>query len=181
MNERVAKLIKDFGGKTYKYCDLPKESQLAIAQYLSFTAGGPWNIPTEVSQAYSRANLYYYDRPTGLNRQYVSRIAEANLIFNRNLPVYVKDYGKEKFGYIEAIPMKVLTDCVMQDEDLQSWDCWQAYHKWYMKIGPKHRATNDHWPVFLSSIAYDTLEDGWTRLHQYSARNLERVPAVYYA
>jgi hypothetical protein len=121
-----------------------------------------------------------------------------------HLPLLIKQHGAEEFGYIERLPLKALIASVLQDQDvtglpaLESWDAimlgrwarfaaacrkergesWENYHRRYMRMGTKHRASSNLWPVILSSFEEETLEDGWTRFHQYVHRGLRTCPAV---
>jgi hypothetical protein len=85
-----------------------------------------------------------------------------------------------KFG-IATASMTDLIDAIMDDDELvDAFDSWAAYHAWYMKRGgvPHHKT---RWPVILSRFDDETLEDGWHRLHSYYRDGDDTVPVIWYA
>lgn len=151
---RNKRLIRCFGGEVMPFRDLPVPAQLAIAHYMAVD-GEAWKLPP------------VFERE-----------------FRSMLPWFRKKYGAKKFGYVE-IPMEILTDAIMDDEymaidrpDLRTFD---EYHRWYVQKGgiPDHPETG-RWPVILSSMDEQTLQDGWHRLHDYYRKGAEVIPAVYY-
>ncbi len=163
--------IENYNGQLVKYRDLPRESQLAIAHYMAID-GEAWDIPAcfdaQLSSSYGQ--------------EWEDRVEKFEGIFAKQLPFYVEKYGDEEFGYIEELPIAVLIKSCMEDADLaKDWAKWKNYHEWYMeKIGAKHEAPSNLWPVILSAFRGETLEDGWTRFHQYADRKLKSCPAVFY-
>ena len=164
VNLRATKLIREHGGKIYKFRDLPREAQLALVQYMAVD-GEAWELAPGLEDACGEKGKGWHK------------------ILARFLPFYVKGYGKVEFGYIASIPVKVLIASILEDADAGDWKAkgWQALQDWYMGHGVKHTApSRKPWPVILSSFDDETLEDGWTRFHQYAEKGLEACPALWY-
>jgi hypothetical protein len=83
------------------------------------------------------------------------------------------------FG-IGKLSMRALIDEIVADEDLAEFPSWAAYHAWYLTQGgvPHHQ---ERWAVILSDDDYETLQDGWHRLHSYYRDGRRVVPVVWYA
>lgn len=170
INRRAAKLIRQYGGRIVKYRDLPQEAQLALAQYMAVD-GEAWEVAPGLDEA---MRAYWPKRD----------VKSWESVLRKFLPFYIDQYGGFDFGYIDAVPVKALIESAMTDRELQQdWQGWQEYHRWYMREagGPKHNAPGKKpWPVVLSSFDDETLEDGWTRFHQYAERGLKTCPAVWF-
>ena len=163
LNLRATDMIREHGGKILKFRNLPQEAQLALVHYMAID-GSAWKVAPGL------------DEETYRERGWAK-------VLSRFLPFYVKKYGKAEFGYIASIPINTLIDSVLNDADAGDWKNkgWQSLHEWYMKAGPKHKAlAKKPWPVILSSFDDETLEDGWTRFHQYAEKGLKACPALWY-
>jgi hypothetical protein len=177
-NKRVAAMIDAYDGQLVRYADLPHEAQLAMAQYMAID-GEAWQAPEAVYEAFGKAFKYSHT-----SKKWREIQAAAHQMFIDSLPLMVQKYGSIEFGYIAALPMKVLIESVMKDADMKKdyagLEGWKQYHDWYMGTGTKHEAPSDLWPVILSSFDDETLQDGWTRFHQYAERHLLTCPALFY-
>lgn len=102
------------------------------------------------------------------------------------LPWYRKEYGAQRFGYVE-LPTKEVIDAIWDvDEDLRNeFDTVNEWIKWYLESGgggvPDHASSN-RWPVILSGDAFEgeVLQDGWHRLSDYIRKGARVIPALYY-
>lgn len=93
---------------------------------------------------------------------------------------YQRHYGDEVFG-VANLAAQRLKEAVMCDEDIaHSYPNWDAYTQSYCSSGdvPEH-AGDDLWPVMLSQDDYETLQDGWHRLHSYLRAGHQTIPAVF--
>lgn len=163
-NRRVWDLIRQYGGKTVRYADLPRPAQLAIAHYMGVDSdGAAWgeNLPAW-ADALSLPQLQ-------------RRLPEL-------LPYLKQRYGDKPFGFVR-IPMKALADSIMQDEDIGTdYRTFDEYHRDFVRGGymPRH-GTRDMWPVILdTNNEFETLQDGWHRLHRYYQLGARSIPAIYY-
>jgi hypothetical protein len=184
VNRRAAKLIRQHAGEVRKYEDLPQEAQLALAHYMAID-GEAWELAPGLEKAIEKHAAYFRGKKRGI---------KATRAWNNTLagflPFYVEQYGNLDFGYISALPVVALIAAVMKDAEMElDWhgvEGWKKYHAWYMEksrgvAGPKHRApADDPWPVILSSFDDETLQDGWTRFHQYAENGRETCPAVWF-
>jgi hypothetical protein len=164
-NKRLAKLINDYHGRLVKYRDLPVECQLAMAYYMAID-GEAWTAPQEI-----------YNSPHLTTQQ------QKDAKFRHSIPHFVEHYGNTEFGFIPALPIAALIGAVMQDADLKNdYVSWEAYNNWYLSRGTKYqvKANSPPWPVILSSFKDETLEDGWSRFHQYAQQQLPTIPALFY-
>lgn len=161
-NRRVRKMIRDYGGEVMRFDELPKPAQLAIAHYMAID-GEAWELPERY-------------RPFGVSVKHLKKSLPDMLPHFRDL------YGHKKFGYVK-IPMSELAASIMQDEDIRNeYDTFDEYHDWFISGGdiPKH-TTKDPRPVILDTVNdFETLEDGWHRLHRYYELGMRTIPAVYY-
>jgi hypothetical protein len=184
VNRRAAKLIRQHRGEVRKYKDLPQESQLALAHYMAID-GEAWKLAPGLVEVIEQHAAHL----RGNKRDSRTTVAWNNALVGF-LPFYVEQYGNFDFGYIPALPVVALIESCMKDLELeQDWpgvEGWKRYHEWYMGkscggAGPKHVVPADKpWPVILSSFADETLQDGWTRFHQYVKKRLETCPAVWF-
>ena len=181
-NRRAARLIRQHGGKVVMYRNLPEEAQLAPAQYMSID-GEAWELAPGLEDAMSD---HWRKFPNPAERHGKAATKAWGKTLARYLPFYVAEYGDFDFGYIESIPVLALIESCMDDNGLKEdygLNGWENYHEWYMQAGggPKHAATSDKpWPVILSSFPDETLDDGWTRFHQYAQQKRETCPAVWF-
>ena len=182
INKRVATLIQNHKGQLVKFRDLPLEAKLAVAYYMALD-GEAWNAPDTLYAAYRKANDYGREH-NWKGKQFDTLTKAAKQLFIDTIDHFVRDYGDEEFGYVAAVPIRTLIESCMKDRELaQDWnglEGWKPYHKWYIGRGSKHAATSDLWPVILSCFPDETLQDGWTRFHQYVDRHLETCPAIFY-
>ena len=162
-NRRVWALIRRYGGKSVRYADLPRPAQMAIAHYMVVDSeGAAWGekLP-EWTEALSVPQLK-------------ARLPEL-------LPYLKRRYGDKPFGLVQ-IPMTALAQSIMQDEDMSGFKSFDDYHRMYIGQGdmPRH-GSKDMWPVILDTTNdFETLQDGWHRLHRYYQLGAASIPAVYY-
>jgi len=163
-NRRVWSLIRKYNGVSILFRDLPRPAQLAIVHYMVVDSdGGAWGK----------------DLPEWTDSLSVPQL-KAQL--PKLLPYLTDRYGDRPFGYV-TIPMRALTESVMQDEDIgKDYRTFDEYHRAFIKQGdmPKHVA-RDPWPVILDTQNnFETLQDGWHRFHRYYGLGMQSVPAIYY-
>ena len=104
---------------------------------------------------------------------------DAKAGLTQMLPQYVERYGDQLFG-VATICTEAIKASVMQDEDIAgSYDSWEQYHAWYMRGGAVKHQESNRWPVTLSPDNYETLLDGWNRLHSYIRDGAAVIPAVF--
>lgn len=98
------------------------------------------------------------------------------------LPEYIRKNGDDKWGVV-ALPANRVKQAVLADEDIaSSFSSWEEYASWYCgslgdsvpQYGPDNR-----WPVILSSDDYDTIYDGWHRMHSYLRSGHADIPAIF--
>lgn len=166
---RNAALVWDHDGVIMSFDRLPTESRMALIQYKAVD-GEAW--------ALSPMLLRVLKETAGDNipeKVWVGKL-------RRTVPYYTKHHGAELFGYIAALPTSALTAVVMDDAALvDRFDDFQHYHDWYMSIIGKHQAVDRRpWPVMLSNFPDETLQDGWTRFHQYVEQGQQTLPAIWF-
>ena len=83
------------------------------------------------------------------------------------LPYLKRRYGDKLFGLVQ-IPMTALAQSIMQDEDTSDFRELRLPRMYVGQGGmPRHRV-KDMWPVILDTTNdFETLQDGWHRLHRY--------------
>lgn len=99
----------------------------------------------------------------------------------RCLPRMVELYGGTLFG-VALLPRESLQQAILQSKEIGGdFPDWDAYHAWYVNAGdmPNH-GTKNRWPVILSDLGDEVLQDGWHRLHCYLKRGDADIPAVFY-
>lgn len=170
VNGRSARLARQYGGRIVPFKALPQPARLALIHYMAID-GEAWELAPPLLTLTRRDP----GKPSKMQRA---------------LPFYTRQYGTTPFGFITALPIKALIESCMKDQDVTDWSTWTQYHEWYMGRGggeaqpkhrPKHRApARDLWPVILSPFPNETLEDGWTRFHQYADRGLKACPAIWF-
>lgn len=173
VNEAQAAMIRAHDGVTLPYRLLTPQAQMALAQYMAID-GEAWELAPGLDAAMAaHRGKYHYE---GAADEESTRVwAET---FRKFLPFYVEKYGDEEFGSVE-IPTDTLVREVMARSDDLVTD-WDAYHEWYMSRGTKHQATEEGWPVILSSYTDEVLQDGWNRFHHYVGQGKPTIPAVWY-
>lgn len=155
---RIDKLIARLTAvQEVAFRDLPLSHQLAIVQYMAVD-GEAWDILFEDSAD--------------------AEAVKASLV--TAMPAYVQRYGYKKWS-VAVIPVDVIKEAVMADEEIAgAFACWDDYAAWYGASGcvPSHGPEN-RWPVILSGDDYETLADGWHRLHSYIRAGHADIPAVF--
>ena len=170
-NLRVKKLIRQYGGWIMPYRELSREAQLAMAHYMAI-AGEAWKPSPD------------FDRWNAIHFPYDATKASHQKHFQADRPYYVQRYGNRRFGFV-VIPMVDLGKSIEKDQDCKD-ECldFDHYHHWYVDTLhnplPRHKKTN-LWPIILSDFAFETLQDGWHRLHAYYRRGIKQVPCLFYA
>ena len=154
---RTERLAKTFGGKIMAYKDLPIPAQLAIAHYMAID-GEAWTLPEIVTRDWS-----------------VRKLRRELPGF---LPYFRAQYGKTKFGYVR-IPTAALIEEIKRDAAYKEAGEPELFRDEPGFKIPKHPSTS-RWPVILSDINDETLQDGWHRLGAYYRQRARVVPAVYY-
>ena len=140
----------------HQFRTLPLSHQLAIAWYMAID-GQAWDC-------FIDENI----RDEG----------EAKVALMAAMPNYVREYGDTLWGAVD-LPVDRVKMAVMADEDISSsFHSWDDYAVWYGDV-PEHGPEN-RWPVILSSSDYETLQDGWHRLHSYIRAGHTDIPAVFY-
>lgn len=149
-------------GQAYQlvaYRDLSVPCQLAIAQFLAID-GDAWEP--------------FFD---------VRKLEEGNTgpALMASLPEYVRVYGDTLVGVID-LPAQRIKQAVMADPDLAtSYSSWEDYTASYCAGGDvPHYGVENRWPVILSSDDYETLLDGWHRLHSYMRAGFASIPAIFF-
>ncbi|WP_155293353.1 hypothetical protein [Comamonas testosteroni] len=96
------------------------------------------------------------------------------------LPAYLLQHGDGEWGVLN-IAAERLKQFVMADEDRATGsETWEEYAAAYCAGGDvPHYAPDDRWPVFLSADDYETLLDGWHRMHSYMRSGFVDVPAIF--
>lgn len=152
MNWITKSLIRKHGGKVLPFRKLSIPAQAAMAFYMSVD-GTAW------------------DQPSTLDRD----IVEV-------LPWYRRQYGSDRFGYVELPTKEVVSAIWDVHEDLrEEYGSIQEWVEWYRSHGdvPDH-PENSRWPVILSSIEDEFLQDGWHRFSDYLRKGAKVIPAIYY-
>ncbi len=152
-SRRNKRLVERYGGKVMPYRDLPVPAQLANAWYMAVD-GEAWQVP-----------LGFSERP-----------------FELALPWFVRKYGATRIGYVE-IPIKALTDAILEDEELRERGVkdFYDYHEWFIsQVDLPDHPRKGRYPVILSGFEEETLQDGWHRLHDYYSKGAKVIPALYY-
>lgn len=146
----------------FRYKDLPRPHQLALAYFLAL-------------QRDAWANLLPEGTPGGKGPHLTAALATA-------LPRYVSQYGDLPFGGGELPPLGDVAAAVMEDPGIKSaFPTWEAYHAWYCSLGGVPAYVGEEpWPVILSASEEETLLDGWHRLHAYAMAGRTTVPVVYF-
>jgi len=96
------------------------------------------------------------------------------------LPAYLLQYGDDEWGVLN-IAAERLKQSVMADEDRATGnDSWEEYAAAYCAGGDvPHYGPDNRWPVLLSPDNYETLLDGWHRMHSYMRSGFADVPALF--
>ncbi len=145
-------------GKNYQilcFRDLPATHQLALVRNMAVD-GDAWEV--------------FYDDSCFDNTALIDA-----------LPDYVREYGDGVWGAV-TLPSGCVKKAVMADEDIESsFSCWEDYAAWYCKADDvPHHDHENRWPVILSSEDYETLLDGWHRLHCYMRDGHKDIPAIFH-
>lgn len=152
-----SELIRVYGGKVYRYRDLPAPACLALAHYMAFD-GEAWEAPPDWT--------------------HLSRLASV-------LPWFTEKYGGFRMGYIPQVPSRLILDLVwaFNVEVRQDFDSVDEYHHWYVTEGgvmPRH-SRRARWPSILAGENDpEVLQDGWHRFHAYVEMGMRTVPLIYY-
>lgn len=142
--------------RVLQFRNLPLSHQLAIAWYMAID-GQAWD--------------YFID-------ENISEAEEVKAALVVAMPNYVREYGETLWGTAD-LPVDRVKTAVMADEEISSsFHSWDDYAVWYGDV-PEHGPAN-RWPVLLSSSDYETLQDGWHRLHSYIRAGHTDIPAVFY-
>lgn len=180
--------IKKYGGKVVPFSKLPLPYQLAMIQYMAFD-GEAWEVPDE--EAYPPVNVPQNQIRNG---RYLKGLKSVTKYIKKNLPFWVKKYGKVKFGMLQ-VPMKDFCTVIQSKNNKEDdWDSFKEYHKWYKgeclwKNSNKHYS--EIWPSILDSDCmdldgkinpnnWDVLQDGWHRFHTYVEQGKKTMPLIYY-
>lgn len=96
------------------------------------------------------------------------------------LPAYLIQHGDDEWGVLN-IAAERLKQSVMADEDRATGsETWEEYAAAFCAGGDvPHYDTDDRWPVLLSEDNYETLLDGWHRMHSYMRSGYAEVPALF--
>lgn len=96
------------------------------------------------------------------------------------LPAYLIQHGDDEWGVLN-IEAERLKQSVMADEDRATGsETWEEYTAAYCAGGDvPHYDSDDRWPVLLSADNYETLLDGWHRMHSYMRSGAAHVPAIF--
>lgn len=96
------------------------------------------------------------------------------------LPEYIRENGEDKWG-VKTLPVDAVKTAVMADEDIaSSHPTWEAYAEAYCDDDVPHYGSEDRWPVILSGDDYETIYDGWHRMHSYVRSGHADIPAVFW-
>jgi hypothetical protein len=173
-------------GKVYKFKDLPKEAQLAIAHYMGVD-GEAWSFeelgvfeglvdPHEFSAQDEREE---FDAAFKHNAE----VIVANL--KSVLPEIVEAHGDYEIGLV-TVPTAELIELwgEIDSDATEDFDGnFDAYHAWYQSTrhdDGRGGGENPTWPVILSGFHDELLEDGWHRFHQYIANGAEEITCLWY-
>jgi hypothetical protein len=175
-NLRTARLIRKYGGYLAPFGKLPRTAKMAMVQYMAID-GEAWDLSPKLDDDTTqhlrnyRTNLHSLEATAAWNK-----LLQGNLLF------YLDKYHDFDMGFIPALPMQELIDEVTRDAEIRlDYKDWDTYHKWYMSLEPKHLAPSEEpWPVILSSFPDETLQDGWTRFHQYAQQGRTHCPALWF-
>lgn len=161
-------LIKKYNGKVFKFKDLPKEAQAAIAHYMAID-GEAWEHPEDFP--FKTTSCKY-----------------GEAVFERT-EWWAKEYGSEKFGLVVLPTEEIIRAIMSRDSDMtddfgKGVENFPAYHDWYLNhIGQMPNHKNSIWPVILrgeSGRPFEFLEDGWHRFHDYVRKEVKEIPALWY-
>lgn len=163
LEKRNRALVKRYGGDVMPFQDLPVPAQLAMILYMAID-GEAWQFPE------------------GTGNWSLAKMEEEMPAL---LTYFRKTYGKQRFGYV-MIPMGALMGSILKDPwltEIKKFESHEDYDQWLHKqLGfrsTEYPPTN-RWPVILSSMDDETLQDGWHRLHAYYHQGAKMVPAIYY-
>lgn len=160
---RNSKFVKR--GKLVKFADLPKTYQNALIHYMSVD-GAAWAVEED-----------WDDWKWGEGQPYTleerSQVMEDIEKFRHR---FVDKWGDKLFGCAE-VPYQELIEARKGDDDFSSDDQCN-----YQLARPKiflEEYTIPTWPVILSNLHHETLQDGWNRFGMYCKLKLN-VPVVWY-
>lgn len=96
------------------------------------------------------------------------------------LSAHLLHHGDDEWGVLNVAAER-LKQSVMADEDRASGnESWEQYAAAYCAAGDvPHYDSDDRWPVLLSADNYETLLDGWHRMHSYMRSGAVDVPAIF--
>lgn len=173
--------IKKYKGKVVPFAKLPLSYQLAMIRYMAFD-GEAWEVPEESDVVYVGDDA--------------KNLAAETKWIKKNLPYWVKKYGKQKFGMME-VPMKDFCKIVYDNFNFhnpEEFKSFKEYHKWYVgaclwKNSNKHYS--EIWPAILdcertytdgrvSKTDWEVLQDGNHRFHTYVELGKKTMPLIYY-
>lgn len=173
------KLISRNKGEVLKYRDLPKEAQLAIAQYMAVD-GEAWLFEDTV--------LFegLEDRPVGCSPADSLRIQDRNQNkiagqIEEILPTIIERKGDSEFGIVDVLTKELIREMWGTNSLLvEEYDTFEEYHEWFVSSDSGYMRDNPTWPVILSSFDDELLQDGWHRFHSYVKIGAEKITCIWY-
>lgn len=169
--ENDGRRIDELLGDDYelvRFRDLPEPHRMAMAWYMGVD-GEAW------------LDVVGIDLDLGRGRE---GIARQKAMLRRKLPAIDRRYGDVVFGVVD-LRMEAMLEAMVDDrwaqeegldlEGVRARHASESPQADYPEHGP-----NDRWPVILSNIDRDTLDDGWNRFAAYVRNGHDDVPALFY-
>lgn len=156
-----------------QFKDLPEPYQRSMVFYMAVD-GEAWTEPFEdvdgprFDAGKDGADWHAY---------WNARVAER-------MPQFISIYGDEYFGIAEIPTERLLTHMVhsleLQGDKRQTAAEFRADMNSVMDAPFHDHAKVDRWPVILSDIFEETMQDGFHRLGNYVRHEAPTIPAIFY-
>lgn len=144
------------------FAELPETHQKALIHYMSVD-GAAWAVEDE-----------WDDWKWGEGKGYDPETRQRQLDdIDKYLPRFVKEYGNQMFGY-----------CSITHNDmrgiLERFSARTGVDILWSGSAPDVAYDTPTWPVIICFLQNELIEDGWNRLRQYLAKDMD-VPLIWYA
>ena len=179
--------IRANNGQVYRFDELSREAQLAIAHYMGID-GEAWDLELIVPGFYDGFPEVEGDEPEGRMASYQRRLDAMSTRLADHLEAIVAAKADSEYGYLTA-PMQAVIDRwgEIDSDAVQDYNGdFDAYHEWYQGRGEgsdtrvHNRVPQPTWPAILSSFDDELLQDGWNRFHSYVENGAEQMALLWY-
>jgi len=170
------KFVRQHGARVKRFSEMTMPYKMSMAWYMAFD-GEAWNLLGKLD------NDDNFPSSFSSNKKKDEAQTRMLKLMKQEMPLYVEEYGREKFG-VGRIPTGQMLKYFWEyntDSMRDEFETWEAYHAWYRKnCGiPKH-GTRSRWTCIMSGMDDELLQDGWHRFHSYVSLGCRDIPIIYY-